>query len=243
MRRHPHFDTQVDHPIQLCTKLQTTSSSPPLSKLRENPKINTVPAPTAAETRPPLTRNAYNYQNTHAGGRKGNIMHKYTENQSHVGSSGQTLTKIVSMGKLLHYVRTACSRRAYYTRRCRDTHPRLPITCLIARRSSNVHRITRKIAFKSVLLPPKAINAHAPASFVSQHGYTTPTISGPHLWVEWQHHPCLLGVSIVGRVQYGYITLAFSGSPWWGGFNMATSPLPSQGPHVGESSIWGMENG
>ena len=24
---------------------------------------------------------------------------------------------------------------------------------------------------------------------------------------------------------------------------MATSPLPSRGPHSGESSIWGMENG
>ena len=35
----------------------------------------------------------------------------------------------------------------------------------------------------------------------------------------WLHHPCLLGVPIVGRVQYG-------------------SPLPSRGPHSGEKSIW-----
>ena len=29
----------------------------------------------------------------------------------------------------------------------------------------------------------------------------------------WLHHPCLLGVPIVGIDQYGYITPAFSGSP------------------------------
>ena len=27
------------------------------------------------------------------------------------------------------------------------------------------------------------------------------------------HHPCVLGVPIVGKNQYGYITAAFSGSP------------------------------
>ena len=54
----------------------------------------------------------------------------------------------------------------------------------------------------------------------------------------WLHHPCLLGIPIVGRIQYGYITPAFSGSPWWGEINMATSPLPSRGPHSGEKSIW-----
>ena len=36
----------------------------------------------------------------------------------------------------------------------------------------------------------------------------------------WLHNCCLLGVPMVGRVQYGYITAAFSGSPWWGEFNM-----------------------
>ena len=47
---------------------------------------------------------------------------------------------------------------------------------------------------------------------------------GPHGGKSsiWQHHPCLLGVPMVRRVQYGYITPAFSGSPWWGEFNMAT---------------------
>ena len=35
----------------------------------------------------------------------------------------------------------------------------------------------------------------------------------------WLHHPCLLGVPIVGKDQYGYITLTFSG------------------PHSGETSI------
>ena len=38
------------------------------------------------------------------------------------------------------------------------------------------------------------------------------------------------------RNQYGYITPAFLGSPWWGEINMATSPLPSRGPHGGEKS-------
>ena len=38
--------------------------------------------------------------------------------------------------------------------------------------------------------------------------------------------------------QYSYITPAFSGSPWWGEINMATSPLPSWGPHCGEKLIW-----
>ena len=82
-------------------------------------------------------------------------------------------------------------------------------------------------------LPPEAINVDALASFVTQHGYITPAISGAHLWAEWLHHPCLLGVPIVGRNQYGYITRAFSGSPSWGEFNMATSPLPSRVPLVG----------
>ena len=36
----------------------------------------------------------------------------------------------------------------------------------------------------------------------------------------WLHHPYLLGVTIVGRDQYGYITLAFLG------------------PQGGEKSIW-----
>ena len=54
----------------------------------------------------------------------------------------------------------------------------------------------------------------------------------------WLHHPCLLGVPMVGRDQYGYISRAFSGFPWWREINIATSPLPSQGPHGGERSKW-----
>ena len=63
---------------------------------------------------------------------------------------------------------------------------------------------------------------------------------GPHGAQKslWLHQPCLLGVPIVRRNQYGYITLAFSGSEWWGEPNMATSLLPSGGPHDGEKSIW-----
>ena len=54
----------------------------------------------------------------------------------------------------------------------------------------------------------------------------------------WLHHPRRLTVLMVGRNQYCYITAGFSGSPWWGEINMATSPLPSRGPQGGEKSIW-----
>ena len=37
--------------------------------------------------------------------------------------------------------------------------------------------------------------------------------------------------------QYGYITPAFSRSPWWGEVNMAT-PLPSRRPHGGKKSTY-----
>ena len=37
------------------------------------------------------------------------------------------------------------------------------------------------------------------------------------------HHPCLMGVPMVGRNQYGYITPAFLGSPWWGEINLVRS--------------------
>ena len=67
-----------------------------------------------------------------------------------------------------------------------------------------------------------------------------PMVPGPHGGETSirLHHPYLLRVPMVGRNQYGYMTPTFSGSPWWGDINMATSPLPSQGPHVGEKSIW-----
>ena len=39
-----------------------------------------------------------------------------------------------------------------------------------------------------------------------------------------------------GEKSIWHITLAFSGSPWWGEINMATSPLPSWGSHGGEKS-------
>ena len=61
--------------------------------------------------------------------------------------------------------------------------------------------------------PIETINVDAPVSFVTEHGCITPAVSGAHLWVEWLHQPCLLGVPIVGGVQYGYITPTFSGSP------------------------------
>ena len=37
------------------------------------------------------------------------------------------------------------------------------------------------------------------------------------------HHPCLLGVPMVGRNQYGYITPAFLGSPWCPEINLVRS--------------------
>ena len=63
---------------------------------------------------------------------------------------------------------------------------------------------------------------------------------GPHGGERsiWLHNPCLLRVPMVGADQYGYITPAFLGSPWWGEINMATQPLPSWGPRGGERSIW-----
>ena len=67
---------------------------------------------------------------------------------------------------------------------------------------------------------------------IHKHGDVCPMV------LLWLHHPCLLGVSVVGRNQYDYNTPAFSGSPWWGEINMATSPRPSWGPHGGEKSIW-----
>ena len=62
---------------------------------------------------------------------------------------------------------------------------------------------------------------------------------GPHCGERsmWLHHPCLLGVPIVGRDQCGYITPTFSGSPLWGEINVATSPMPSRAPHSGERPI------
>ena len=39
----------------------------------------------------------------------------------------------------------------------------------------------------------------------------------------WLHHPCLLGVPMVGRNQYGYITYAFLGFPWWREINLVRS--------------------
>ena len=48
---------------------------------------------------------------------------------------------------------------------------------------------------------------------------------GPHGGEKsiWLHHPCLLGVPVVRRDQYGYITPAFSGLPWWGEINLVRS--------------------
>ena len=57
----------------------------------------------------------------------------------------------------------------------------------------------------------------------TQHWLHHPAFSGAQSRAEWLHHPCLLGVPMVGRNQYGYITLAFLGSPWWGEINLVRS--------------------
>ena len=59
----------------------------------------------------------------------------------------------------------------------------------------------------------------------------------PQVNQDWTANLRLLRVPMVGRYQYGYITPAFSRSPWWGGINMAASLTPAWGPHGGERSI------
>ena len=51
---------------------------------------------------------------------------------------------------------TACALRAYCGHRGWDTHPRIPVTCLVARRSSKAHMRTMKMpsrAFKGAKHP------------------------------------------------------------------------------------------
>ena len=58
-----------------------------------------------------------------AGARKGNIMHKYPQNQSYVGSSGQTLTKNVSMTlcswQTCHQTHVLCGRTTFVANQIR----------------------------------------------------------------------------------------------------------------------------
>ena len=56
--------------------------------------INTVPTRTVAWARPALARDTHNYWH---GELVQEMMHKYPQNQSSVGSSGQTITTNVSM--------------------------------------------------------------------------------------------------------------------------------------------------
>ena len=55
--------------------------------------------------------------------------------------------------------------------------------------------------------------------------HITLAFSGSPWWgeINMAHHPCLLGVPMLGRDQYGYITLAFLGFPWWGEINLLRS--------------------
>ena len=109
---------------------------------------------------------------------------------------------------------------------------------------------------------PRRLHHHCflQVQMVGRDGYgcITPAFSGSPWWKEINmatsplpsqvphggersiglHHPFLLGVPMVGRNQEGYNTPTFSRSPWWGGIDVATSPLPSRVPHGGEESIW-----
>ena len=67
---------------------------------------------------------------------------------------------------------------------------------------------------KTTLIPNH--NIHGGSRHKVAFPYYIPKIV--HIWL---HHPCLLGVPMVGRVQYGYITPAFSGSAWCGEFNIS----------------------
>ena len=124
------------------------------------------------------------------------------------------------------------------------------------RHTHNSGCLTPAISWAKWLHHPRLLGVHMVGR--NRYGYITPTFSGSTWWAEinmatsplsswaphggeksiWLHHPCFLGVPVVGRNQYGYITLVFLGSPWWGEINMATSPLPSRGPHGGQKSIW-----
>ena len=47
-------------------------------------------------------------------------------------------------------------------------------------------------AIYSNALPPNITRSSSP-------GYLTPAVSGAHVWAEWLHHPCLLGVKKWGK--------------------------------------------
>ena len=51
----------------------------------------------------------------------------------------------------------------------------------------------------------------------------------------WLQHPCLLGFRMVGRNEYGYITPAFLGSPWWGEINLVRSGCGGNEEKMGEN--------
>ena len=71
-----------------------------------------------------------------------------------------------------------------------------------------------------------------------QNGHITPAFSGPPGAERSITSPMLFHRPMVGGYQHGYRTASFSGSPWWGEINMATSPVPSWGPNGGGRSKW-----
>ena len=71
-------------------------SNPPLSKLRK--RTESIRSLRLLQLRQGCSlRATYATTGTHADARKGKIMHKYPQNQSFVGSSGQTITTNASM--------------------------------------------------------------------------------------------------------------------------------------------------
>ena len=88
----------------------------------------------------------------------------------------------VSKAKLLHRVRTMRALHAYCARRGRDTHPRIPVTCLVARRSSKAHM--RKTKLPSTWYSTVPMNK--PLSLVR---YPHPPVSFPTPGKTVPHHP------------------------------------------------------
>ena len=73
----------------------------------------------------------------------------------------------------------------------------------------------------SLALGPTSDQRRCSGFLVTQHGYITPSALEAQVWAQWLHQPCRLGGPHTGTKS-----------------ELATSPLPSPGPHGGERSIW-----
>ena len=73
------------------------------------------------------------------GARKGNIMHKYPQNQRYVGSSGQTLTINVSMTlckwQICHQIHVLCGRTIFVPNQIRSQINTVPTPAVAGTRA------------------------------------------------------------------------------------------------------------